>query len=202
MSSVTSFRAKQAALSYRTTAVTWDSSTDIEDEAGFTTIKSFKDMELTPSEMAYEQILTMGATAQTVGANAQTIGTATGVVAGKFQNAAVQQTAVGMWMLTGTIVTTGSESFAEELGLDAGSSIDSNTRYAVGNLNTSTNAWAGRTTVGAFRIAWNNGTQVQSAVLTNPYVKLRPIRPTGADGHYEQDVEISCLPKDGALEWN
>jgi hypothetical protein len=36
--------------------------------------------------------------------------------------------------------------------------------------------------------------------MTNVYVSLGDIKPTGADGHYERTFTMICLAKDGAME--
>lgn len=197
---VTSYRAKQGTLAYATGAITWDNSTPLDNETFTGNINEIKDVTVTPPEMAYELINCIGKSAQTVGANSQTAGTATGVVAGNFQNQAIQETAVGMAMISGTQVLNGNEQFEDVLALGSGQSITGGyTRYKVGSFESS--GASTRSTIGSFRLYLNNGSEETSVVLSNVYVKLGEIKPTGADGHYERDFELMCKASDFAIEW-
>lgn len=195
-----SFRARQGTSAYASGAVTWDNSTPIDNETFTANINELKDITLTPPEMGFEKIDCIGNTAQTVGANAQTVGTATGPVASSFQNQAIQQTAVGMWKVTGTQVVTGDEQWVDVLGLGTGQAITgSYTRYAFGGINA--DGSFDRTTIGSFRLYLNNASEELTLLLANVHVTLGDIKPTGADGHYEREFEIICLAKDGAMEF-
>jgi hypothetical protein len=200
MAGVTNFRAKQGTSAYSTGAITWDNSTPLDNETFTANINELKDITVTFPEYEYEKIDCIGNTAQTVGANAQTLGTATGVVAGNFQNQAVQATSVGMWMVKGTQVMTGDEQVQDIIGLPAGQAITGGyTRYAIGKMETS--GADNRQTVSSYRLYLNNGSEEATVVVTNVYVKLGEIKPTGADGHWEREFELMCLAKDGALEF-
>ena len=52
------------------------------------------------------------------------------------------------------------------------------------------------------RIFLNNGSEDMSVGMSNLWVtKMGDIKPTGADGHFEVDFAMECLPQDGAIEW-
>lgn len=200
MSSVNSFRARHATTAYATGAITWDTSTPLDNESFTANMAEIKDITVTPPELSYEKIDCIGNTQQTVGANSQVRGTATGVVAGYFQNQAVQINSAGMWMISGTLVVTGEEQGPDLLALDTAASITGGySRYSISAL-TSTGAWD-RTTIGSMRVYLNNGSEENCIVMSNVYVKLGDLKPTGTDGHWERDIEIMCLAKDGAFEW-
>ena len=200
--SITNFRAKHGTLAYATGAVTWDTPTALANEAFTADMAEVKDITITPPEQAYEKIDCIGATAQTVGANAQTVGSSTGIVAGTFQNQAVQLTASGMWMISGTLVMTGDEQIVDLMGLgtSAATSGGSKTRRTAGTINASTRKTA-RSTIGSLRFFLNNGAQDTTVVLSNVYMNLGEIKPTGADGYFERTFEAHCLAKDGAIEF-
>ena len=197
---ITSFQARHGTLAYAIGAVTYDASTQLNDETFAADIAEVKDINVVLPEQEYEKIDCIGATAQTIGANAQTLGIATGVVVGKFQNQAKQRTASGTWMVSGTIVLTGNEQFVDLLGLGESTAITGATRYAVGDIDATTNATE-RNLLGALRFFLNNGSEEETVVLTNVSMKLGEISPTGADGHYERTFEAVCLAKDGAIEF-
>jgi hypothetical protein len=197
---VPSFRARQGTSAYATGAITWDNSTPIDNETFTANMNELKDVTVTPPEQAYEKVDFIGKSAQTVGANAQTVGTATGVVAGNFQNQAVQETSVGMWSVSGTQVLTGDEQMEDVLGLGNSQAITGGyTRYAIGTYES--DGSSSRNTLGSYRLYLNNGSEEVTLLLSNVYVKLGDIKPTGADGHYEREFEIMCLAKDGAMEF-
>lgn len=200
MACVNSFRARHGTAAYATGAITWDNSTPLDNETFTANVAELKDITVTYPEQAYEKVDFLGNSAQTVGANAQTPGTATGVVAGNFQNQAIQTTAVGMWQVTGTLVAKGDEDFVDLLGLGTSQSITGGyTRYAVGDIAAAGNFV--RNTLGSFRLYLNNGSEEEAIVVSNVHVSLGELKPTGADGHYERDFTIMCLAKDGAVEF-
>lgn len=197
---ITSFRARQGTSSYATGAITWANTTPLDDATFTGNINELKDVSLSPPELSYEKVDFIGNSAQTVGINTITTGASTGVVAGNFQNQAVQETAVGMWVVTGTQVLTGDEQFQDVLGLGTGQAVTGGyTRYKIGSLETS--GATSRNKLGSFRLYLNNGSEEKSIVLTNVFVKLGEEKPTGAEGHYERAFEIMCLARDGAFEY-
>lgn len=200
MAGVTSFRARQGTSSYATGAVTYDSGTPLDNETFAANINELKDVTVTYPEQSYEKVDFYGNSAQTVGANQQTPGVATGVVAGNFQNQAIQSTSVGMWQAEGTLVLKGDEDAVDLLGLGTSAAITGGyTRYAVGTLEAS--GALTRNTVGSYRLYLNNGSEEVSIVMSNVHVSLGDVKPTGADGHYERSFTMVCLAKDGAVEY-
>lgn len=198
--SCNSFRSREGTVSYATGAITWDNSTPLDNETFTGNVNELKDVSVTIPEMQYEKLDFIGNTAQTVGANAQTLGIATGVVAGNFQNQAMQISSVGTWVISGTQVMTGDEQFQDILSLGSGQAITGGyTRYGVGALNS--NGSFVRSTIGSLRLYLNNGSEETCVVLSNVYVTLGELKPTGADGHYEREFTVTCLAKDGAIEW-
>ena len=197
---VTSFRAKQGTSAYANGAITWDNATPLDNETFTANINELKDVTVTTPEYVYEKIDCIGKSTQSVGANAKTEGTATGIVAGDFQNQAVQETSVGMWVVTGTQVMTGDEQVQDVLGLPTGQAITGGyTRYAYGKFES--NGSSNRNGLGSYRLYLNNSNEEASVVITNVYVKLGEIKPTGTDGHWERNFELTCLAKDGAFEF-
>jgi len=197
---VTNFRARQGTSAYVTGAITWDNSTPIDDETFTGNISELKDVTVTYPEQAYDKVDFFGNSAQTVGANQQTIGIATGVVAGNFQNQAIQSTSIGMWQVEGTLVLKGDEDFVDVLGLGTSQAITGGyTRYAVGDIAAAGNYV--RNSLGSFRLYLNNGSEETSLLLTNVKVSLGDVKPTGTDGHYERTFTLVCLAKDGAVEY-
>lgn len=201
MTTTTKFQARHGTIAYVTSPVTYDTASALSAETFTANESTVKDISIEIPELSYEEIKCLGATAQTIGANARTIGTATGPVAGKFQNAAMQITAAGVYKMTGKLVLTGDEQGLDILGLGTPTVITGgSSRYAVGSLSTTTNAWD-RTFTGAFRLYLNNGSEAVAVVMANAHVKIGAISPTGADGHWERDIEIVSLAHDGAVEF-
>jgi len=198
---VTKFQARHATVAYATGAITWDTSTPI-DEESMTSVAEVKDITISPPEHEVEQITCLGWYAQTIGANVRSTGIATGIVAHNAQLAALQATSLSNWKFEGTLVLTGDEQFQHVLGLDGGTAIDSTDhRYAVGNLKT-TNTYFAKNKLGSMRIFFNNGSETMSVAMTNLLVtSIGQIKPTGSDGHFEVTFACECLPKDGAIEW-
>lgn len=188
---------------YITTAVTYDASTALEDETMTANVAELKNVEITIPEMSVEQIRCAGNYAQTIGANHRTVGTATGVTPGYFQNMMMHQNAATNWKITGTAIFIGDEQFMHILGVGTSQAIagtPAGTRYAIGDF-TSAGAIS-HTLVGGIRADFDNSSEGATVMLTNVWItKMGPIKPTGADGHFEVDFEAECLPKDGAIEW-
>lgn len=200
---VTKFQSRHCTGAYITTAVTYDSSTALEDEAMTANIAELKNLEITIPESSVEQIRCAGNYPQTIGANARTVGTATGVTPGYFQNMMMHQASATNWKVSGTAVFTGDEQFSHILGVGTSQAISGSpagTRYAIGDY-TSAGAIS-HNLVGGIRALYANGSESVGVMLTNVWItKIGAIKPTGADGHFEFDFEAECLPKDGAIEW-
>ena len=72
---VTKFSARHATIKLSTTAVTFDASTNLDDETYATTIISAKDVTITPPKSEVEQVALLGTSAQTIGAGIISTGT-------------------------------------------------------------------------------------------------------------------------------
>jgi len=199
---VTKFQARHLTGAYASSAVTYDDSTNLEDETYAGNIAELKNLEITPPEQAVEQVRCAGNVAQTIGANARAVGTATGVTNGTWQNMMLHHASPTNWKVTGTALLTGDEQSFHILGLGTSDAIggsDNATRYGVGTL--ASDAFD-QNMVGAIRASYDNGSERVVVALTNIFIgKHGPVRPTGADGHFEVDFEGECLPKDGAWEF-
>ena len=200
---VTKFQARHLTAAYVTTAVTYDASTALEDEAMTANIAELKNLEISPPEAAVEQVRCAGNYAQTIGANHRTPGIATGITPGYFQNTMMHQNAATNYKGTGTAVFTGDEQFSHVLGLGTSQAISgtpAGTRYAIGDYTSGTTI--SHTLLGGIRAYYDNATQSVVVMLTNVWItKMGSIKPTGSDGHFEIDIEFECLPKDGAIEF-
>lgn len=195
---VNKFQGRHDTLAYATGAITFDSSTELNDETFTANIPEVKDITVTPPSQTVEQVPLLGTQTQGLGANHRTHGTTTAVVAGTFQNVFMNRSNFSNWRMEGTIVMTGDEQFVDILGLGSGTSIGSATRYAVGNL--SSNDWA-KNMLGSMRAFLNNGSEEHKLVMTNVEMTIGPIKPTSADGHFERDFTAECLPNHGAWEF-
>jgi len=200
---VNKFTARQMTGAYITTAVAYDASTALEDETMTAHIAELKNVEITPPEMAVEQIKCAGNYAQTIGSNARTVGTATGVTPGYFQNMGLHKGSATNWKVSGTAVFTGDEQFSHILGLGTSQAISGSpagTRYAVGDYTAA--GLTSQNLIGGIRADFDNGAEGVTVMLTNVIItKPGTIKPTGSDGHFEIDFEGECLPKDGAIEF-
>ena len=200
MTTVNSFRARQGHSAFASGAITWATATKLSDATFTAAINELKDVTVTYPELAYEKVDFIGTTAQTIGVGTENIAASTGVVAGNFQNQAIQETAVGMWVITGTQVVSGDEQFEDILALGSAQAITGgNSRYAIGAFNA--NGSSTRNNLGSYRLFLNNGSEEECIVVSNIRVKLGELKPTGADGHYERSFELTALARDGAVEF-
>jgi len=201
MRMVTIFEARHGTIAYSSSAITWDASTEASDESFTANVSELKNVTMEFPEMSVEQVPLLGNTQVTIGANTVSSGSALGPVTGTFQNAMLDMKNATNYKFSGTVVFTGDEEFFHVLGLDSGVAIGGVAkRYSIGNLTTA--GADARTLNGALRLFLNNGSEEANAVMTNTVVtKIGPLKTTGADGHWECDVEMECLPRDGFLEF-
>jgi len=198
---VTIFRSRHGTLAYKASATTWSTGTELNDVSLTGDVAELKDITVGIPEQTVEKVDLLGATAQTIGINARTAGTATGIIAGNFQNQMLNINSIGTFTVSGTMVLTGNEQFIHAMGLGSGTSTGGGTatRYPVGAI--ASNNWA-KTLVGALRFFLNNGSEEFTVVMSNTIIKkLSDIKPTGSSGHLEVDFEAECLAKDGAIEF-
>lgn len=200
MTTVNSFRARQGHSSFASGAITWATSTKLSAATFAATVNELKDISVSYPEVSYEKIDFLGTTAQTIGVGTENIAASTGIVAGNFQNAAIQETSVGMWVISGTQVVSGDEQFDDILALGAAQVITGgNSRYAIGAFNADGSST--RNKLGSYRLFLNNSSEEECIVVSNVRVKLGELKPTGADGHYERTFELVALARDGAVEF-
>ena len=200
---VTKFQARHLTAAYITSAVTYDISTALEDETMTANIAELKNLEITVPELAVEQIRCAGNYSQTIGASHRTVGTATGVTPGYFQNMMMHQNSATNWKASGTAVFTGDEQFSHIIGLGTSTAVagtPASTRYAVGDF-TSAGAIS-HNLLGGLRAIYNNASEESTVMMTNIWItKIGNIKPTGSDGHFEVEIELESLPKDGTIEF-
>jgi len=118
-----------------------------------------------------------------------------------FQNAELDFRPFGLARISGTLVQPGGEVLETFMSGSGAAVITGNGathhRYQVGD---STSA---KTRVAAaFLVNLDDGTYEVNILLNNAYLtKLGDRRISGADGHWEQDFEAVCLPKDYYVEY-
>lgn len=200
---VTKFQSRHLTGAYIISAVTYDASTALEDETMTSNIAELKNLEVEPPEQSVEQIKCAGNFPQTIGANANTVGTATGVTPGYWQNMMMHQNSPTNWKVTGTAIFIGDEQFAHVLGLGLSQAIagsPAGTRYGIGTFTSGTAIT--QNVIGGIRAIYNNDSETVTVMLTSVFItKQGPIKPTGAEGHFEMDFEAECLPHNGAVEF-
>ena len=195
------FEARHGAIEYSTVSENWSLTLAARSVVFTGTATECKDVSMEVPETEAEQINLMGNSQQTAGTATLSSGSAIGAVSGYFQNSFLEQKAAGPWKFSGTIVAQGDEDFVQALGLASGSAVTGGyTRYPYGNL-TSAGATA-KPLNGSMRITLDNGSDARTFVMTNASVtKQGAVKPTGADGHWEQAVEMICLTRDGFEEF-
>jgi len=199
--SVSQIHARNAALYVSVTAVTYATAVSI-DQATKGTIFKVKNMVLTPPVGEVEKVDFWGSdTLDTVGAGVPVTGT--------FQHQALVEKAWSEAKITFTLVfshdevgsTTPAGESLEVLFHNSGMDIADSpafTKYTYGDLNLGGND---RILVGNLIFVWNNGSGIVNCAMASPIVtKMGDIKPTGADGHWEQECEAVCLAQDFALE--
>src|SRR3990167_8391298 len=182
---VTKISARKCTLKFSSTAVTFDTSTALNAETyGTLTVVSAKNVTLSKPKSEVEKVDLLGETTVTVGAgNPRT---------GVFQNNLMDEKSFSNAKLTGTAVLRGDEDF-ELLATGTGTATTGAlTRYSYGDSTATTGA---RPIVGAVMIDLYNGSERFTAVMSNVYCNIGDIKPTGADGHFEVDFELTCAPE-------
>jgi hypothetical protein len=116
-----------------------------------------------------------------------------GVDGNSFQNQDVDIKPFGMATLSGTLVHGGDE-VLEPFAYGSGTAIAAtHHRYRLGDGN--------RPTV-SILTKLTDGTDIVNVALDNAYItKLGDAKLSGADGHWEQDFNITCLPRDTHVEY-
>jgi hypothetical protein len=116
-----------------------------------------------------------------------------GVDGNSFQNQDVDIKPYGMATLSGTLVHSGDE-VLEVFAYGSGTAVAAtHHRYRMGDGN--------RPEV-AILTKLTDGTDIVNVALDNAYItKLGDAKLSGADGHWEQDFSITCLPRDTHVEY-
>lgn len=170
MATVT-YHAREATFKYAT-GLTINSSTTLESQfSGGTAIGVMKDITISPPEGDVDIVNFLGEDAS------------------GFQNALLEEKSFGLAEITGTMSIDADETL-QTIAYGAGTSSASGyTRYRAGN--------GTRATDGGFLVLLDNGTAEMAVVLNNLIItKLGDIKPTGTDGHWEQEFTAKCLPAD------
>lgn len=198
---VSHIQTRNAALYVIKSALTFDSATSLDQEYSTSNIFKVKNLDITPPMSEVELINLWGSDVlDTLGAGVSTTGT--------FQ---VQATDEKSWTLAKAsftvvfshdelgVTTAGANNHFEYLFHGAGIDITDTpafTRFTYGDQVTST-----RILVGNIGFVFNNGSGIANVNMANVTVtKMGGIKPTGADGHFEQEVEVVCLAKDFSHE--
>jgi len=199
--SVSQIHARNAALYVSKSAVTYAAAVSI-DQATKGDIFKIKNMTLTPPMSEVEKLDLWGSDSlDTIGAGVP--------VSGTFQHQALEQKSWTEGKVTFTLVfshdeagvTTPGGNSLEVLFHNSGLDVADDpafTRYTYGDLADTGND---RLLVGNLIFVWNNGSGIKNAAMASVIVtKMGEIKPTGTDGHWEQECEAVCLAQDFAME--
>ncbi len=199
--SVSHIHARNAALYVSKGAVTYGAAVSI-DQATKGDIFKVKNITITPPVGEVEKIDLWGSDSlDTVGAGVPVTGT--------FQHQALEQKSWSEAKVTFTIpfshdeagVTTPNGNNIQTLFHNAGIDIADDpafTRFTYGDLADTGND---RLLVGNLIFVWNNGAGIINAAMASVIItKMGDVKPTGADGHWEQECEAVCLAQDFAME--
>ena len=106
-----------------------------------------------------------------------------------FQNAELEEKPYGLAQVTGTLVFDSVDRI-EDFALGSGTTVaTSYTRYRVGDGNRPDAAVL-------INLTDSSGNEVAFAMDNAKFTRIGDIRISGADGHWEQDFKIVCLPRD------
>ena len=182
---VTKISARKATLKFSSSAVVFDTGTALNAESFATmTVITAKNVTLSKPKSEVEKIDLLGESTFTIGSGIPRTGV--------FQNSVMDEKTYSNAKFTGTAILKGDEDF-ELLATGTGTvTTGSLTRYSYGDSTASTGA---RPIVGAFMLDLYNGSERFTAVMSNVYCNIGDIKPTGADGHFEADFEMTCLPE-------
>ena len=193
--------ARNAVLHADISAITFASATSLDQSQGGATIFKVKNLNITPPMSEVEKIDLWGEDLlDTIGSNV--------LVTGTFQHQAVDEKSWTLARVTFTLVMSGDEAGSTTPNGDSletlfhGSSqidvadVPAFTRMVYGDSTTSA-----RIVVGNLGFVWNNGTQIKNCQMSKVIVtKMGDMKPTGADGHWEQDCEAVALHNNFTIE--
>jgi len=125
-----------------------------------------------------------------------------GVDANSFQNALLDLKPYGLARATGTLVLDGDETLEAYVAGPPTAITGGYSRYQIGRRITGYVANVKARKQCAMLIKLDDGTDRINFAFDNAYfVDLSDKRLSGADGHFEQEFEIVCLPKDFYIEY-
>lgn len=194
---INSFRAAQGNLKFTSSDITFLSNTTYADLAAFAgstaSIISCKNITISPPKAEPEMLFLLGTSAFVIGAATPVTGT--------FQNVVYDDKAWSEGKMSTTLILTGNETDIPDFlrmvtGVGTASGSASYKRHTFGN----TVATETRTITGAIVLDLNNGSERMEVLLNNPYMVMGDIKLTGADGHYEVDVDAHCLPQNFVID--
>ena len=199
--SVSHIHARNAALYVSKSAVTYAAAVSI-DQATKGDVFKVKNMVLTPPMGEVEKIDLWGSDSlDTIGSGVPVTGT--------FQHQCLVEKSWTEAKVTFTLVfshdeagiTTPNGNSLETLFHNAGIDVADSpafTKYTYGDL---LSTGVPRLLVGNLIFVWNNGAGIKNCAMAAVIVtKMGDVKPTGADGHWEQDCEAVCLAQDFAME--
>ena len=199
--SISHIHARNAALYASKVAVTYGAAISI-DQATKGDIFKVKNMVLTPPMSEVEKLDFWGSDSlDTIGAGVPATGTFQhqALVEKSWTEAKVTFTLVFSHDEAGSTTPNGNslEVMFHNSGLDVADT-PAFTRYTYGDMSDSGND---RILVGNVIFVWNNGVGIKNAGMASVIVtKMGDIKPTGTDGHWEQDCEAVCLAQDFVME--
>jgi len=123
---------------------------------------------------------------------------------GSFQNAIMDEKPWTNGKVTGTMILTlhndgAATKLPDLLELATGTGQAISTTYHRHTFGDSTSSQK-RNISGAFLVQYDNAVEQGTVLLNNPYVHFGDMKPTGGDGHWEVDFELTSFPKDFVLE--
>ncbi len=198
---ISHIHARNAALYVDKAAITFAAGTSFDQAQGGASIFKVKNMILTPPMSEVEKIDLWGEDSlDSIGAGVP--------VSGTFQHQALEEKSWTPAKVAFVLVMSHDEAGITTPNGDSlevlfhGTGIDvadtpSFTRYTYGDSATA-NA---RILVGNLGFVWNNGSGIKNFQMANVIVtKMGDAKPTGADGHWEQDCEAVALAQDCGME--
>ncbi len=199
--SISHIHARNAALYVDSAAITFDASTSLDQEQGGATIFKVKNVIVTPPSNELDKTDLWGEDSlDTLGSNVSATGT--------FQIQAIERKSISLGRVRFTLVLSHDEAGSTtpnaeslEVLFHGASQIDivdnpAFTRSVYGDSTASPPI-----SVGNLGFVFNNGAGIVNVNMNR--VEVSPtadIRPTGADGHWEQEMEAVCLAQDFVIE--
>lgn len=198
---VSQIHARNAALYVDNSAVTYATNTSM-DQLTKGSIFVVKNLVITPPVGEVEKLDFWGSDSlDTLGAGVPVTGT--------FQHQALVEMSWAEAKVSGTLVfshdeagsTTPAGDSLEVLFHNAGIDVGDSPAFTLYNYGDMLDTGDDRILVGNLIFVFNNGSGIVNVGMASPIVtKMGDIKPTGVDGHWEQDFEAVCLAQDFGLE--